>query len=107
MADRETTQALAKVLESSYDFDLKSAANREAFKSVVKLADKQLDQQPVIAESVQNHNRKSLWIGVVAIVVTITFLIWVNHLNHQKNVELEKQRIVQPAPSSTQQGEGK
>lgn len=95
MGDQETTKALANVLEKSYGFDLKQQSNREAFKSVTKLAEKQLDQQPLIAKSVQSHHRKSLWIGVVALVVTATFLIWVNHLNHQKNIELEKARIQQ------------
>lgn len=84
-------------LVDSYKFDLDKKEHKEVLKSLVKIAEKRVESVPTEKKQHDSHNRLMALIGVLAAVVTISFMIWVNHLNHNENVQLEEQRITQKA----------
>lgn len=86
------SHAIAKLTES-YKFDLEKKEHKEILKNLVKIAEKRIDNEPVMASSNNSHSRRMALIGVMAAVVTVSFALWLNHLNHIQNVQLQEMKI--------------
>ena len=86
--------AIAELADNLH-FDPSKPAQRALLKAVVDVEKRKVDNDVVIAKSVQRHNQKMFIIAIGAMIVTFSFAVWVNHLNHQDSIKLRGQELVQ------------
>lgn len=99
--DENTLAILAKPFENTYEVDLKNQLYREAHKALVRVFDRNLQEETIRHSRKLSTQIKLSLVGVLALAVTITACVymWTEAVkqadNNHTNVELRKLEVKQ------------
>lgn len=90
--DNNEVVAIAEFV-SRYSTDLAKAPTRETFKAMVKLAERKMDQAPILERTKSEGDRRLLNVIIWSLAITVSLAIVVNAYNHKQSLNIEKDKI--------------